>query len=96
MPPPSRKPDDSERLSKEVAEQQLESIRKLRESDAFNHYFLRRLKDKRSQLFHRFYEEDVSPEEREILRRLCREYDIIVGLLDSDDTAAKRTLAMQS
>ncbi len=74
---------EADKVSEELARRDLGDIHALRENDAFNRYFLRRLKQTRDKLDKSFREDPptkVSHAEREILRRLIASYDELAGL----------------
>lgn len=87
---------ETDTLSRQRAQIDLQAIKGLRSADAFNHYYLRRLKEKRDKLEVRFRTEPatkINHEEREILRRIIQEYDQeIIGLMDSDEAACRSTI----
>lgn len=81
--------------SKQVAQRDLECIRALRESDAFNLYWMRRLKQKHADIddiFRNHPASKVDKEEREILRRILKEYEDLMGMMAKDEAGARSQL----
>ena len=79
--------------SREVARQNGVDIRELRESVAFERYWLRRVRMKRDAAFKSFMHdppEKCRYERREELRQLVLAYDELLGMLDADEPMARK------
>lgn len=75
----------------------LGAINELRRNGAFQNYWMRRLVSRRDEIAKKFAEGDpikdgVTHEEREILRRIMLELNVLVGLLDRDEGEARASL----
>ncbi len=80
-------------VSKERATQDVEDIKSLQGATAFNRYFLRRLKQKQATWEDRFRNtEGLTHEEREVARKIVKEYDAILSMMALDERAAHSTL----
>jgi hypothetical protein len=83
------------RQSLELARRDLGDITGLRGDEAFDRYFLRRLRMKRAAHDARFHSdppEKCDKDEREVLRRLVAEYDELLGMMDADERACRSTI----
>lgn len=80
-----------QQVSAELANRDLSDIAELRKSDAFNRYFMRRLRKRRESLHDAFLTAGaMSHEEREVHRRLILEYDReIMNMLEKDERACR-------
>lgn len=82
----------SERAA-QLAETDLNHIARLTESDHFNQYFVRRLKERRQILRENVADDDsLNDLETRILRRLIKEYDSILRMPEEDRQAHAQTL----
>ena len=82
-------------VSREIAAHDLSDIKKLRQDEAFNRYYVRRLKARAEAIGVRFEtasSDEVDHAEREILRRLLAEYKSILRMLDEDERSAQEQL----
>jgi hypothetical protein len=72
-------------------------IEALRKFEPFTRYFIRRLREKHAAVVARLHDDPVekcSHEEREILRRLMKEYEDIIGMMAREETTCKATLTL--
>lgn len=86
---------EEELRRRELARQDLNDIKFLTQHVEFTRYWPRRLKDKQAALEKRFRDEDPSKcdkDEREVLRRLIKEYDSLIAMMKSDEAGCIRTL----
>jgi len=81
----------TERDAKTIAlsEQQLGDINTLRNTEAFNRYYLTRLAARSAAIEKKFRTEVCSHEQRECYRQLLLEYDSLLRLLDEGEAAAR-------
>lgn len=82
-------------IAVEVTKRDISDILFLQECQPFNRYFMRRIREKKVAIERRFRGDPPAKcdaAEREILRRLLDEYDVIERLLDSDFEACKMTV----
>jgi hypothetical protein len=69
----------------EIAKQDLDDIRLLNENKEFKRYFLRRIREKKEAFETTFNEsDDISHEEREIQRRIIKEYRLLLEMMKAD------------
>ena len=90
-------PVQAQMLLRERAQQDIDDIKKLRESEAFSRYFIRRVNQRAQGHFEMFKNgtpEKVSKEEREILRRLTLEYEDLAQMMDRDFAEAVKRVGM--
>ena len=90
--------EEAQRFSVQ-ARTDLQDIQDLRRFVPFQRYFLRRLRQKQEEAFTKFYDTptgECGHEEREILRRISKEYQSLASLLDTDEGSAKASLDRQS
>lgn len=78
------------------ARRDLQDIMDLRKHVPFQRYFMRRLKERRDDLFKQFRYEPATLEEREILRRSLDEVENLEKLLDTDESNIKTSLDRQT
>lgn len=84
-------------ISRELANRDLADIRSLKESEAFQRYWLRRLKTKREAAFNKFLKDDqMGLEERETFRQIVLCYDDLLGMMDRDDATSRREVTQVS
>jgi len=86
---------NQEEKAKEKMRQDIIDIQALRNFEPFNRYFVRRLKEKHAEIEKRFRDdpaEKCSYEEREILRRLMKEYEDILRMMEREEVTCKSSL----
>ena len=89
--------ETSEMISRELAARDLQDIAELGKSPAFERYWLRRMRQKRDAIKSRFEDDPPSKcdkDEREILRRILKEYDELLGMPATDGRASQNRLEM--
>ena len=73
--------------------QDLDDIRLLQKTPAFERYFIRRLEERKATFRVAILEDDgLTAEEREIHRRIYQEYSNILSLTKQDEVNAKKLL----
>lgn len=78
-------------VSEELARRDLADIRSLRESAAFDRYWVRRLKDKRHAEMEKFLKDGtLTHEQREISRALVLAYDDLINMAGVDEASIIR------
>ncbi len=77
-------------VSRERAKKDLEDIRTLRNTVAFDRYFMRRVGEKKKVMEKSFRHDTMPHEEREILRRSLRLIDEIEGMMTADESIINR------
>lgn len=83
---------DQQQRNLHQAQSDLGYIAELRRSEPFNRYFIRRLKEQRTNLARSFIEDEMTHEKRELTRQLILRYDSIFGLLDADEAVRVKML----
>jgi hypothetical protein len=85
--------------SKQHAQRDLNYIRTLREAEAFNAYWLRRVKQRRDSCARSFLHDPptkVDKDKREALRLILLEYDWLIDtMMVEDETACRQILTTQ-
>lgn len=80
-------------VSLELARRDIEDIDTLRKTEAFVRYFIRRLKQRRDKAAKTQYsDEKITVEEREKMRRIAREYDDLLEMMNQDYTVCQRMI----
>lgn len=75
----------------EVAKRDLEDIKRLRESDPFRRYFLRRLRERALKAEHSFKYDTLSSENREAARQVMLELEHLEKMMDEDFSSLAET-----
>jgi hypothetical protein len=89
--------ETNDTVSRELAARDLQDITELAKSPAFERYWLRRIRQKRDAIKKRF--EDDPPDkcdkdEREVIRRILKEYEELLRMPATDEYASQRRLEM--
>ena len=80
-----------------AAERTLRHIHDLRACQAFDEYFLRRLRERREKLALQVLDEDkLTPEEREKIRQRYLEARDLLKLVEQDEAGAKNVLGQNA
>jgi hypothetical protein len=82
-------------VEKERAQKDMADIAFLRQNEAFNRYWRRRMTERHDAIVAQFTRGKMKKNEREVMRRLMLEYqDEIAARLDKDEIACQRLLAV--
>ncbi len=79
--------EEKQQVAFEVAKRDIDDIKRLKDFEPFRRYFIRRLEERGSEVARSFKDDPphkVDKEEREILRRLLKEYETIFEMMDKD------------
>lgn len=85
--------ENDKHMADDRARQDLSHIMELKDSDAFNLYYMRRLKQKQSETEKDLKYKKMDPNDREALRLLNMHLEELLVLLDKDETTLKRQLS---
>lgn len=84
-------------VSRELAHRDLADIRSLKESGAFERYFVRRVKKKRDDALQKLVSDDsLSHEQREVTRTQVKLYNELLSMLDLDESSCQRMIQSSS
>lgn len=86
-------PVPSRDVTRERAAKDLSAIAELRRSDAFNDYFMRRLKDKIERNWKSHKYDDMTPEKREALRQQTLAFEEIAGWTSEKEITSTQAVA---
>ncbi len=86
---PRNDPKIAAQVSHELAIRDLGDINTLRHTEAFDRFFMRRMKDIRDRLQKSFEDDPMSMELRESTRLLLKQVKELVDLLDRDEATIK-------
>ncbi len=89
---PKSDPKISAQVSRELAIRDLADITELRRTEAFDRFFLRRLREMRDRLQKSFEEDAMAPEQREATRQLLKQLKEIIALPDRDEATIRGQL----
>ncbi len=84
--------EEDKQKSDDRARQDLSHIMELKDSDAFNLYYMRRLRQKQEEVEKDFKYKKMGPDDREALRLLNIHLEKILTILVDDETTLKRQL----
>jgi hypothetical protein len=79
-------------ITQELAKRDLQDIQTLRESEAFNRYFMRRIKKRREQVMEELLKTPLTHAELEAHRAIVNTLDDIISMADRDEVSAQRML----
>lgn len=80
-------------ISAELAQRDLRDITELEQSEAFNRYYLRRLRQMREELDRALHEDDMTHERREVTRCLVLQLTEILRMPSKDRAGCHRILS---
>ncbi len=83
---------EEEQKANDRARQDLSYVMELKDSDAFNLYYMRRLRQKQAEVEKDFKYSKMDGDEREALRLLNIHLEKLLTLIDEDETTLKNQL----
>lgn len=90
-------PEEKNKVAIEVAKRDVDDIKRLQEFEPFRRYFIRKLEARGAEVARSFKDDPphkVDKEEREILRRILKEFETIFEMMDKDLAIYTATLPL--